>query len=238
MTQRVLITGGARGIGRACAERLGADGYEIVVIDKEVAAPRAGGTFIEADLADARATAAALARALAGGPITRLVNNVGIVRPAALEDVTAAELDAVVQVNLRCAIQCAQALAPGMKAAREGRIVNIASRAALGKELRTVYAATKAGLIGMARTWALELAPHGITVNAIAPGPIETETFRAVNPPDSPRTRRIIEGIPVGRLGAPADVAHAVAFFLDARSGFVTGQTLYVCGGITVGLAG
>jgi NAD(P)-dependent dehydrogenase (short-subunit alcohol dehydrogenase family) len=238
MTQRVLITGGARGIGRACAERLGADGYEIVVIDKEVAAPRAGETFIEADLADARATAAALARALAGGPITRLVNNVGIVRPAALEDVTAAELDAVVQVNLRCAIQCAQALAPGMKAAREGRIVNIASRAALGKELRTVYAATKAGLIGMARTWALELAPHGITVNAIAPGPIETETFRAVNPPDSPRTRWIIEGIPVGRLGAPADVAHAVAFFLDARSGFVTGQTLYVCGGITVGLAG
>ena len=109
-------------------------------------------------------------------------NNVGVVRPATLEDQTLDDLDATVQLNLRCAMQCAQALLPGMKAAGLGRIVNIASRAALGKELRTAYAATKAGLIGMAKTWALELGPHGITANAIGPGPIRTELFAPCQP--------------------------------------------------------
>ena len=123
-----------------------------------------------------------------------------------------------------------------MKAARFGRIVNISSRAALGKELRTVYAATKAGLHGMTRTWALEFAAHGITVNAVGPGPIGTELFHQVNPAGSPRTKAIIEGVPVKRLGTPEDIAHAAAFLLDERAGFVTGQVLYVCGGMTVGL--
>ena len=125
-----------------------------------------------------------------------------------------------------------------MKQARCGRIVNISSRAALGKELRTVYAATKAGLHGLTKTWALELAPHQITVNAIGPGPIGTELFHAANPPDSPRTQAILEGIPLHRLGAPADIAHAVSFFLDERASFITGQVIYVCGGLTVGRAG
>jgi NAD(P)-dependent dehydrogenase (short-subunit alcohol dehydrogenase family) len=124
-----------------------------------------------------------------------------------------------------------------MKAARYGRIVNVSSRTALGKELRTVYSATKAGLHGITRTWALELARHGITVNAIGPGPIGTELFMRVNPADSPRTKAIIDGVPVGRLGTPADIAHAVAFFADGRAGFVTGQVLYVCGGMTIGVA-
>jgi NAD(P)-dependent dehydrogenase (short-subunit alcohol dehydrogenase family) len=232
MTERVLITGGASGIGRAVAERCRAEGYEPVVIDRE------GEDLIRADLSDPEQTARALEEALRGGPITRLVNNVGVVRPGPLEEQTLADLDLVVSLNLRCTMQCAQALLPGMKEAGFGRIVNMASRAALGKELRTVYAATKAGLIGMAKVWALELGEHGITANAVGPGPIRTELFDRANPHNSPRTRAIIEAVPVRRLGTPEDVANAVAFLLDARSGFVTGQALYVCGGMTVGAAG
>jgi NAD(P)-dependent dehydrogenase (short-subunit alcohol dehydrogenase family) len=125
-----------------------------------------------------------------------------------------------------------------MKAAAFGRIVNISSRAALGKELRSVYAATKAGLIGMTKVWSLELGRFGITANVVAPGPIRTELFDRVNPADSPRTKAIIDAIPVRRVGVPDDIAHAVAYFLDSRSGFVTGQTLFVCGGLTIGCTG
>ena len=236
---RVLVTGASQGIGRACAARLAQDGLDVVNIDlKAPPAPVPRETFIAADLSDEAATAKALAEALASGPITRLVNNVGTVRPGSLEEATSADLAAVVSLNLRCTIQCTQALLPGMKAARFGRIVGISSRASLGKELRTVYAATKAGIEGMTRVWALELGQHGITANAVGPGPIGTELFHRVNPADSPRTRAIIEGIPVRRLGTPEDVAHAVASLLDERAGFITGQVLYVCGGMTVGNAG
>jgi NAD(P)-dependent dehydrogenase (short-subunit alcohol dehydrogenase family) len=235
MVERVLITGGASGIGRAVAERCRADGYEPVVIDRE--GPEGTG-IIRADLSDPEETARALEAALRGGPITRVVNNVGVVRPGPVEEQTLADLDLVVSLNLRCALQCLQATLPGMKEAGFGRVVNMASRAALGKELRTVYAATKAGLIGMAKVWALELGEHGITANAIGPGPIRTELFDRANPHNSPRTRAIIDAVPVRRLGMPEDVANAVSFLLDQRSGFVTGQALYVCGGMTVGAAG
>ena len=235
---RVLVTGGAAGIGRAITDRLSENGYRCVVIDRTTPENGFGGDFIQGDLSDPNATAAALARALAGGPITRLVNNVGTVRPASLEEATLADLEAVVSLNLRCTLQCTQALLPGMQEAGFGRIVNISSRAAIGKELRTVYAATKAGLHGFTKTWALELGRDGITVNAIGPGPIRTPLFEAANPPDSPRTHAIIRNIPVQRMGEPADVAHAVASLLDDRAGFITGQVLYVCGGMTVGLVG
>jgi NAD(P)-dependent dehydrogenase (short-subunit alcohol dehydrogenase family) len=171
----VLVTGASRGIGRGIATRLVDEGYAVVNLDRDPPAtllPRE--TCIEVDLSDAAATREALAEVVARHAPTRLVNNAGVVRPGALQDVTVEDLEAVVSLNLRCAIQCAQALLPAMKAARFGRIVGIASRAALGKELRTVYSATKAGLIGMTRTWALELAADGITVNAIGPGPIGT----------------------------------------------------------------
>ena len=235
MTGRALVTGGSAGIGRAIVERLAADGYECIVFDRVPPEGNLPGSWFEIDLANRLDTAAALERALASGPITRLVNNVGVVRPGALEDASPADFDAVVSLNLRCALQCTQALVAGMKAERFGRIVNISSRAALGKELRSVYSATKAGLHGFAKTWALELGPFGITANAIGPGPIRTALFEAANPPDSPRTHAIIEGVPVKRMGQPTDIANAVSFFLDARSGFVTGQVLYVCGGMTVG---
>lgn len=233
--ERVLITGGGAGIGAATAERCRADGYEPVIIDREVGHVPGG---IQADLANTADTARALQQALAGGPITRLVNNVGVVVPADAEHQTLEEFDLAVALNLRCALQCMQALLPGMREAGFGRIVNMSSRAALGKELRTAYSATKAGLIGMTRVWALELGRHGVTANAIGPGPIRTELFDRANPPDAPRTRAIVESVPVKRIGTPDDVAHAVSYLLDARSGFVTGQVLYVCGGMTVGVAG
>jgi 3-oxoacyl-[acyl-carrier protein] reductase len=229
--ERVLITGSAAGIGRATAERCRAEGYEVVGIDRE-------GDSIIADLSNPAATAAALTEALRGGPITRLVNNVGIVRPGPVEEQSLEDLAIAVSLNIRCALQCLQALLPGMKAVRFGRVVNVSSRAALGKKRRTVYSATKSAMIGMIKVWALELGGHGITANAIGPGPIRTKLFDQANPPDNPRTKAIIDAIPVRRIGTPDDVANAVAFLLDARSGFVTGQTLYVCGGMTVGAAG
>ncbi|WOX16994.1 SDR family oxidoreductase [Streptomyces sp. N50] len=233
-TERLLVTGGASGIGRAIVEEGLSLGWDVAVIDRDRAA---AGQPVTADLSDPGATAHALAEVLANGPVTRLVNNVGAVFPQRLEDTTLAEVDAAHALNLRCAVQCTQAVLPGMKAAGFGRVVNMSSRAALGKELRTAYAASKAALIGLTRVWALELGEHGITVNAIGPGPIATELFNRANPADAPRTKAIVRSVPVRRVGTPEDVAHAACFFLSGRAGFVTGQTLYVCGGMTVGVA-
>lgn len=230
--ERVLVTGGASGIGAAIVERCRADGYAPVVLDQ-----RDGPDTIPVDLMDREQTAQALEHALADGPITRLVNNVGAVFPGAVESQTLDDYERAFRLNLEVAVQCTQALLPGMNEAGFGRIVNMSSRAALGKELRSAYATTKAGLIGLTRVWALEMGAAGITVNAIGPGPIATELFMKANPADSPRTKAIIDGVPVKRLGQPEDIAHAASYFLDERSGFVTGQVLYVCGGLTVGKA-
>jgi len=234
MGDRLLVTGAAAGIGRAIAEHGVAAGWDVIAIDR-VAAPV--GRSIVADLSDVEATRAALDEALADGPITRLVNNVGAVFPASLEEQSLEDLEASFAVNLRSAVQCTQAVIGGMKQEQFGRIVNMTSRAALGKELRTAYAAAKAGLIGLTRVWALEFAASGVTVNAIGPGPIATDLFLRANPIDSERTRAIVDGVPVGRLGTPEDISNAAGFFLDGRSGFVTGQVLYVCGGLTVGVS-
>jgi NAD(P)-dependent dehydrogenase (short-subunit alcohol dehydrogenase family) len=122
-----------------------------------------------------------------------------------------------------------------MRARRFGRVVLLSSRAALGLATRTAYSATKAGMLGMARTWALELAPEGITVNVVAPGPIRTDMFHEVIPAGSDKERQVAASIPVRRLGESADVARAVDFFIHPDNGFVTGQVLYVCGGTSVG---
>lgn len=231
VASRVLVTGGASGIGAAIVRRCRADGYEPVVLD------RTGEGSIICDLSDTESTAGALREALESGPITRLVNNVGAVFPNSVSEQTLDEFDAAVALNLRSAMQCAQALLPGMREAGFGRIVSLSSRAALGKEHRSAYAATKAGLLGMSRVWALEEGGNGITANAVAPGPIATELFERANPDDSSQTIDLLRSIPVQRMGTPDDVAHAVSYFLDPRSGFVTGQTIYVCGGVTVGRA-
>jgi NAD(P)-dependent dehydrogenase (short-subunit alcohol dehydrogenase family) len=164
-----------------------------------------------------------------------MVNNVGIVAPALIEEAQLEDFDKLMHLNVRSALICTQALLPSMKASGMGRIVLNTSRVVLGKEARTIYSATKGALQSMARTWALELAEHNITVNCVAPGPIATSAFWQNNPPDSERARRIVENIPLKRMGQPEDVAQAVSFYCDERSGFITGQTLFVCGGVTVG---
>ncbi|RBP88578.1 NAD(P)-dependent dehydrogenase (short-subunit alcohol dehydrogenase family) [Rhodobacter sp. 140A] len=234
LRRTALVTGGAGGIGAAIAARLAADGFRVAVLD--IAEPTVPvDRFERIDLSDAGALAAQCARLAAEEEITCLVNNVGIVLPAALEQVAVADFDRLMHVNLRPSILCAQAFVPRMKALGGGRIVMNTSRVTLGKERRTLYSASKGAAQSMARTWALELGPHGITVNCVAPGPIGTEAFWRNNPPEAAPTREIIENIPVKRMGTGADVANAVSFFCAPEAGFVTGQTLFVCGGVTVG---
>ena len=234
----VLITGASQGIGRAIATRVTQDGYRVINLDKK--APKSlleGETYHSVDLMDPQAIEELIPKITKQEPILRLVNNAGFIRPGALENTTLDDFEAVMALNLRAPMLLAQQLLPHMRQAKFGRIVSIASRAALGKEERTVYAASKAGLVGMTKTWALEMAKFGITVNAIGPGPIATELFTSGNPPDDPKTIKIIQNIPVQRMGQPEDVAHAVASLLDDRAGFITGQIHFVCGGMTVGLS-
>jgi NAD(P)-dependent dehydrogenase (short-subunit alcohol dehydrogenase family) len=233
-----LVTGVSRGIGRAIADRLMAAGHHVVGLARTPPASGFAGGFFACDLADADGTRRALDRIAAAHEIDGVVNNAAVGIMSRLGEVDLGDFDTMIEVNLRAAVQVAQAALPGMRRRGWGRIVNIASRTAFGKSGRSVYGATKAALIGMTRTWALELARDGITVNAVAPGPIDTELFRATNAPDSPTTRAIMAAIPAGRLGRPEEVAAAVAFLASEEAGFITGQTLAVCGGMTVGYAG
>jgi 3-oxoacyl-[acyl-carrier protein] reductase len=230
------VTGGSAGIGRAICEELLAQGYEVVSLARrraEIAHPKM--QSIEVDLSDRAATGEAAAELVRRFEVTTLVHNAGVIRPALLADVKLGDLDALVDLHLGCAIQLVQAALPRMRAAGFGRVVLLSSRAALGLQTRTSYSATKAGMLGMARTWALELAPEGITVNVVAPGPIRTDMFHDLVEAGSERERALAASVPVRRLGESADVARAVRFFADPANSFVTGQVLYVCGGTSVG---
>lgn len=239
MEGTAVVTGASSGIGEAIARRLLESGCTVITLQRRPPRLRHERLLFEAvDLADAdaaRRTACAIA---ARHAVRYLVNNAGVNRPALLEQATVEDLDYAMALNVRAAMILIQAFAPGMRAARFGRIVNISSRAALGKTQRTVYSAAKAGLIGMTRTLCLELAADGITVNAVAPGPVATELFDRGHPPGSDKRQRVIESVPVRRMGSPEDVAHAVLFLLSPASGYITGQTLFVCGGTSVSGSG
>ena len=233
---RAIVTGGNTGIGAAIAQKLLDRGYDVVSMSRrkpDWSHERL--TTIEVDLTDAVATRQAAQQA-ARAPVTHIVHNAGVIRAKLLEKVELEDLAVLTQLHLGAAIELTQAVLPAMKEARFGRIVLISSRAALGLQTRTVYSATKAGMIGMARTWALELAPSGITVNVVSPGPIgDTEMFESVMSPESERGKALAKSIPVGRLGRSADIARAVEFFCAPEADFITGQTLLVCGGASIG---
>ncbi len=232
-----LVTGGSGGIGAAICRDLLAAGTTVVSLARTEPACRHPNLHaVTVDLMDPEATRQAAAGLAARFRISHVIHNAGVIRPDVLEDVKLQDLNALVQLHLASPLLLVQAALPGMKAAGFGRIVLLSSRAALGLAARSSYSATKAGLVGMARTWALELAPHGITVNVVAPGPIaETAMLQEVVPAGSEREAKLAASIPVGRLGRPEDVARAVMFFAAAESGFITGQTLFVCGGASVG---
>ncbi|MBG6071947.1 MULTISPECIES: SDR family NAD(P)-dependent oxidoreductase [unclassified Polaromonas] len=233
-----VVTGASSGIGRAIAEALLAQGCTVVNLDyvmPDWSHPQL--KSYQVDLTQEAPTRERAAEIAALHNVTALVNNAGATRPGTIDSATTAALDDVVGLHLRAPMLLTQAFLPSLRACGHGRIVNMSSRAALGKGDRIVYSATKAGMIGMTRTLAMELGRDGITVNAIGPGPIATELFRKSNPEGAPQTQRILDSIAVGRMGTAGDVARAAMFFLSPDNGFVTGQVLYVCGGTTLGTA-
>ena len=213
MNRNAVVTGASNGIGKAIASRLTEDGWRVINLDR--AEPSGDDPFewIETDLSEPDAIAAAFEeiRERELGPVTGLVNNAGVARAAILEESTVEDFDLTMAINMRAPMLCAQAVLDDMKAENFGRIVNIASRALLGKTHRTAYSGSKGGIASMGRVWALELAQYGVTVNNIGPGPIATELFKQANPPNMPRTQEIIGTIPVGRLGEPEDIAQAAS---------------------------
>jgi NAD(P)-dependent dehydrogenase (short-subunit alcohol dehydrogenase family) len=240
--QRCLVTGAGRGIGRELALAFARGGAAVAVLDrddsaKEVSAAIAqeGGTAqpVRLDLGDTPAIPRALESLAASfGPFDILVNNAAIVLPKMFLDTTPDELESVLRVNLHAPFFCAQVLARAMAERRYGRIVNLASHSGLrGSTARAAYAASKGALMAVTRVMAVELAPHGITVNAIAPGPIESDhTLRN----HSAERRAAWNGVvPVGRYGRAEEVVAAALFLASRKASYVTGHTLAVDGGFT-----
>ena len=232
-----LITGASRGIGLATAQRLALAGHHVVGLARTPPEAEFPGDFFSVDLSNAVETEQVLAHLTSRHDIHNVVNNAGLSTSSSLQETSVEELDRLLGINLRAPMQCVQACLPAMIRRQAGSIVNIASRAALGMPKRTAYAGAKSGLVGFTRTWALELGVHGITVNTVAPGPILTELYQQNNSRTEEEHRAFIERIPLKRMGSPEDIAGVIAFFVSDDARFVTGQTLYACGGMSIGAA-
>ena len=229
-----MITGATLGIGRATVDRIVRTGCEVIGIARREPESDFPGAFYPCDLLNERATARALEAIRSAHHVAGLVNNAGLNHIQGIEDVELDKLREVVEVNLRAVVQCTQAVLPGMRERGYGRIVNLSSRGALGRFGRTSYGAAKAGVIGMTRTWALELAAWGITANVVSPGPVATEMFMRNN---ADVAERFAAEVPMRRLGEPDEIAAAIEFLLSRDASFVTGQVLHVCGGSSVGVS-
>ena len=227
-----IVTGGSTGIGEDICRKMLDQGYTVISMARNVL-PWTHERLhcVQVDLLDAVATEKAAKDIAERFEVTHFIHNAGVIWPALLDEVKLEDLQGLTQIHLGAALQITQAVVPGMRERHFGRIVLMSSRGALGLQTRTAYAATKAGMLGMARTWALELAPYGITVNAVSPGPIETELFRANHPVGSEAEQRSLSSIPLGRFGQAAEVAAAVTFLLSDEAAYITGQNLGVDGG-------
>ncbi len=236
-----LVTGGSRGIGRAIALSLAADGAKVIVAARSVEAARqtadeivrAGGTAqaVALDIADDASVASVVAGLLLEhATIPLLVNNAGITRDNLLLRMKKGDWDEVIDTNLSGIYRICRSLVPSMVKARYGRIVNITSVVARsGNPGQANYAAAKAGTEGMTRSLAKELASRNITVNCVAPGFIDTDMTRKLS--DAQR-EALLTSVPMGRLGTPEDVAEGVRYLLSDRASYVTGITLHVNGGM------
>lgn len=247
LAQKVaIVTGAGQGIGAAIARRLAAEGAAVIVNDVREAAAAAITSAIGEQGGRARAIAADVgnyaevedlvqqARKVFGR-FDIMVNNAGINRDATLLKMTAEQWEQVLRVNLTgCFNGCRAAALALVEQGQGGRIINMASRAYLGNYGQTNYSASKAGIVGMTRTMALELARYDITVNAIAPGFIDTEMTRGV--PDEVR-EKVVRAIPLRRMGRPEEVANLALFLASDESSYITGQVLFVCGGRSLGAA-
>jgi 3-oxoacyl-[acyl-carrier protein] reductase len=230
-----LITGASKGIGLALSQRLSKRGHTVVGIARQVKGIQFPGKLVSIDLGNDEETKSKLDDLVRQYDFDGVVNNVALVNPEPVGGIALSRLDDVMQVNLHPALQIVQTILPNMREKRWGRIVNITSLTVLGAVHRTSYAAAKAALTSFARTWALELADTGVTANVVAPGPTETELFRQHNPPGSDGERRYLSMVPMKRFGKPDEIAAAIEFLLSEDAGFITGQTLYVDGGASIG---
>lgn len=242
---RALVTGAGSGIGRAIARRLAAGGCRVAATDVQEDRVSEVARTIRDEGGDALAIRADVAKqedvdrmtaetVSAFGGLDVVINNAGVGSAAFIESVQDPEIERVFGVNLVGVIRVTRAATPHLKNSGRGRIVNVASVEGIrGSGLLPVYSATKAGVIGMTRANAVELARFGVTVNAVCPGPIQTEMLSPLLA-DERYHEKLIKGVPMRRLGVPEDVAGAVAFFASEESSFITGNVLVIDGGMTV----